>query len=52
MLKGQYDQKCDVWSVGVITFIILCGCPPFGGKTDEEIYESIKRGSFEFKQEA
>jgi calcium-dependent protein kinase len=34
--------------MGVILFILLCGCVPFGGDTDEEIFNSIKHGTLEF----
>ena len=39
VLANEYDEKCDVWSVGVIFYIILCGYPPFNGNNDEEICE-------------
>ena len=29
VLRGNYDLKCDLWSVGVITFMLLSGEPPF-----------------------
>jgi len=52
VLDGKYDEKCDVWSIGVITFIILCGCPPFNGPNEEDILEAIKIGKFKFRQDA
>jgi serine/threonine protein kinase len=45
IVKGlSYDSKVDVWSVGVITYIILSGRPPFKGKNRDEIFSSITDG--------
>ena len=52
LLKGRYDKSCDIWSVGVVTYILLCGYPPFNGQSDQDIFESIKRGHFEFPAQA
>ena len=41
VLKGDYDEKCDVWSIGAITYIMLCGEPPFVGKTNNQIFKKI-----------
>ena len=41
VLKGSYDQKCDIWSIGAMTYLLLCGRPPFNGSTDKEIFDNI-----------
>jgi calcium-dependent protein kinase len=50
-LGQSYDEKCDVWSCGVILYIILCGYPPFGGRTEEEILKRVKAGKYKFEAE-
>ena len=42
VLKERYDEKCDVWSCGVILFILLCGYPPFNGNTNVDIFHAIQ----------
>ena len=39
--EEKYDQKVDIWSVGIIAFILLSGRPPFRGKTKPEIFNSV-----------
>lgn len=48
VLNGYYDEKCDIWSAGVILYILLSGEPPFNGYTDEEIYRKILSKKFSF----
>jgi calcium-dependent protein kinase len=37
VIQGKYNQRCDIWSIGVICYVLLCGEQPFNGKTTEEI---------------
>jgi len=49
VLKGQpYDNSVDIWSIGVITYILLCGFPPFYGSNDQQIFEKILKAEYDF----
>jgi calcium-dependent protein kinase len=51
VLQGQYDKQCDVWSIGVILYILLCGYPPFDGDNNKEIFRAIMKNDLEFDPE-
>jgi len=52
ILEGlKYDQRADMWSVGVILYILLGGYPPFIESTQRELFRKIKRGDYEFHEE-
>lgn len=51
VLVGNYTEKCDMWSIGVILYIMLCGRPPFNGATEEQIIARVKQGVWSFKGE-
>ena len=49
VIQGTYNEKCDIWSIGVILFVLLSGTAPFNGSTDDYILEAVKKGTFSFK---
>ena len=51
VIKESYDEKCDVWSCGIILYILLCGYPPFNGASNHEIYNAIKFSKLIFQKE-
>ncbi|GAB9465425.1 Camk/camk1 protein kinase [Globisporangium polare] len=49
ILEGQaYGKGVDIWSIGVITYILLCGYPPFHDDNHNALFKKIKKGKFQF----
>lgn len=63
--SNHYDKRCDLWSLGVIAYILLCGYPPFSGNCEQDcgwnrgencrqcqelLFESIQEGRFNFPE--
>lgn len=49
VMDGCYREKCDIWSIGVIAYMLLSGSPPFNGSYDHEILVKIKRAAYSFQ---
>jgi calcium-dependent protein kinase len=47
VINGKYDESCDIWSIGVIMYIMLTGYPPFNGEDDESILRAVKTGKYD-----
>ncbi|XP_010613649.1 serine/threonine-protein kinase 33 isoform X2 [Fukomys damarensis] len=45
----DYSQQCDIWSIGVIMYILLCGGPPFLANSEEKLFELIRKGELHFE---
>ena len=48
MVKGEYDEKCDIWRIGYITYLMLCSETPFNGNSNNEIFKKIVKESIKF----
>ena len=52
VISQNYDEKCDIWSCGIILFILLCGYPPFNGPSSSDIYSAIQNSKLLFEKES
>ena len=50
VLSRNYTELCDLWSCGVIMYILLTGRPPFNGINEEEIMKKIKEGEYDMSR--
>ena len=50
VLRGKYTNKCDIWSIGVLFYIMLSGYLPFNGPTWEDVYEKILNSNYSLEQ--
>ena len=50
VLNKKYNEKCDIWSCGVILYILLCGNVPFNGRDEREITQKIKLGKYDLNK--
>ncbi|MED6206780.1 Calcium-dependent protein kinase 14 [Stylosanthes scabra] len=51
VLKRNYGPEVDIWSAGVILYILLCGVPPFWAETEQGVAQAIIRSVVDFKRE-
>ena len=48
VLKVKYDKSCDMWSIGVITFVLLAGETPLNGRNVAEVFKKIETCDYDF----
>ena len=48
VMNVHYTTKTDLWSLGVIAYILLCGFPPFYSESTHQLYQQIKAGDYSF----
>ncbi|KAL2481749.1 Calcium-dependent protein kinase 20 [Abeliophyllum distichum] len=51
VLRKHYGPECDIWSAGVIIYILLSGVPPFWDEMEQGIFEQVLKGELDFVSE-
>merc|ERR1719436_928606 len=46
-----YSEKCDMWSLGICFYLMLCGELPFSGTSDTQVLRRVRTGKFKFEPE-
>lgn len=46
VLKRNYNEKCDIWSCGVILYVLLVGYPPFSGSSTDDLLKKVSKGVY------
>jgi len=50
VFKKSYNEKCDIWAVGVTAYVLLSGHAPFNGELENDIIKLIKKGKLKFRR--
>ena len=48
VLFADYTEKADIWSIGVVAYVLLCGFPPFNAGSESLTYNVVKEGNVKF----
>jgi serine/threonine protein kinase len=50
MIDGEYDEKVDCWSLGVVLYLLVSGYLPFNGRTNGEVWNHTKHSEIDFSK--